>query len=239
MNVKILEDLGVKKSEIKVYLTLLELGSCRAGKILKRLKIQNSVLHYSLNGLIQKGLVSYVKKGKVRVYKAADPDTLIEYVDGKRDELQKILPELKKRQYWVEEKEEVEFFEGKRGVKTALYSIIEDAKPRDRFLFFSADVKNYNKEIQEFYKKFDAKRKAKRLIVKGIAPKRLKSLYVKRKYLKMKYVTFPIPENMGICNNKMAIITWGEVPKAILITSRTVVEKEREFFEEIWERSTS
>ena len=63
MNTKVLEDLGLTKSEIKVYLSLLSLGPSSAGAILQKAKIQNSVLHFSLNNLIEKGLVSYIKKG--------------------------------------------------------------------------------------------------------------------------------------------------------------------------------
>ena len=48
MNTKILEDLGLTKSEIKVYLALLELGSSSAGDILKKANIHNSVFHFTI-----------------------------------------------------------------------------------------------------------------------------------------------------------------------------------------------
>ena len=87
MNTKILEDLGLTKSEIKVYLALLELGSSTAGDIIKKANIQNSVLHFTINNLIEKGLVTYVKKGKFRVYQPANPETLISYIEDKKKQL--------------------------------------------------------------------------------------------------------------------------------------------------------
>ena len=55
-----------------------------------------------------------------------------------------------------------------------------------------------NKEIQDFFRKYDSKRKAKGMIVKGIAPKRLKHLFqdrVKKGFMKMKYIEQSIPQN--------------------------------------------
>jgi sugar-specific transcriptional regulator TrmB len=40
MDTEIFEDLGLTKTEIKIYLTLLELGSSSAGKILENSKLQ-------------------------------------------------------------------------------------------------------------------------------------------------------------------------------------------------------
>ncbi|MBW2971837.1 hypothetical protein KY359_02260 [Candidatus Woesearchaeota archaeon] len=234
MNTKILEDLGLTKSEIKVYLALLELGSSTAGQILKRARTQNSVLHFALNNLIEKGLVTYVKKGKARVYQSAEPETLISYVEDRKKQLKTLIPDLKERQAFAKEREEVEIFEGIRGVQTSLYMLIEGARPRDKFLFFSADVEERNEENQKFYTRFDAKRKEMRLDVRGIAPLKLKRLFEKRKHLKMKYVRFPIPENTGICKDKMVIISWSRTPRAILIKSEQIVKKQREFFEQVW-----
>ncbi|MFQ5531784.1 MAG: hypothetical protein ACE5ES_04175 [Candidatus Nanoarchaeia archaeon] len=132
------------------------------------------------------------------------------------------------------DKEEAEIFEGKRGIISALKILIEDTKPKDEFLFFSADIEEKNKEIQEFYSIYDTKRKDKKLEVKGISPNTLRNLFEGRKYVKMKYVDFPIPENTGMCNNKMVIISWSEPQKAILIVSKEIVSKQRKFFNAMW-----
>lgn len=117
-----------------------------------------------------------------------------------------------------------------------IFSLIESTKPNDTFLFFSADETEHNEDIQKFYTRFDAKRKSKKLITRGIAPTKLRKLFKKRKSLEMKFVNHPIPENTGICNNKMAIITWGNKPRAILISSKSVVSKQTKFFNEIWNK---
>ena len=235
MDIKILEDIGLTQGEIKVYIALLEKGQSSAGAILEKAKIQNSVFHFCVNKLIEKGLVSYIKKGKVRVYKAATPESLITYLKDKQKEVELILPELKAKQSTEKETHEAEVFDGTKGIITALNILIENTKKGDEFLFFSADVDEKNEGIQKFYERFDAKRKAKGLISKGIAPSNLKHLFDKRKSLQMKYSKNSIPPNMGVCNDKMILISWGEKPKAVMIQSKEIAGKQKEFFNVFWD----
>ena len=235
MDTQILEELGLTKGEIKVYLSLLELGPSTAGPILEKADIQNSVLHFNINRLIEKGLVTYVKKGKVKIYQAADPEALLDYVEDKKKDLQKILPEIKQKQKLAKEKEVAEIFEGKKGIMTMLVMQIEDAKPGDDFIFFGSDIgdKDKQEEIVEFYKQIVPKRKAKKLVIRGIIRRRWKELY-EHINQDMRYIDFPTPTNMAVCNNKVILVAWTEKPRGIMITSKHIAEKETAFFEEIW-----
>ena len=235
MDTKILENIGLTKNEIKVYLALLEEGPSTAGKILKKAEIHNSVFHFNINRLIEKGLVSYLKKGKFKVYQAAEPDNFLTYLHDKEKEVQNILPELKARQNFAPEKMEAEIYRGLKGIMTAMNSLIEKAKKNEEFLFFSTQREENSEEIQKFYERYDAKRKEKGLITKGIAPTKLKDLFLQRKYLQMKYTNIPLPTNTGICGEKMVLISWGKNPQAVLIHSAEIVRKEKEFFHAFWD----
>lgn len=236
MDTKALEDIGLTQGEIKVYMALLEIGASTAGPILKKAGVQNSVFHFCVNRLIEKGLVSYIKKGKVRIYQPADPDNFMSYLKEKEREIEKILPELKAKQSLAKEKEEVELFEGTRGIMTMLNMIIEDGKTGDEFLFFTADVEERNEEIQKFYRKYDLRRKEKGLVRKGIVPTKMKQLVQKlhQKDMRLKFTDHPIPANTGIFKDKMVLVSWGEKPKGVLIKSKQIVDKEREFFNGMW-----
>jgi sugar-specific transcriptional regulator TrmB len=236
MDTKALEDIGLTQGEIKVYLALLELGSSSAGSILEKAGIQNSVFHLCVNSLIKKGLVSYVKKNKFRIYSASPPENFLIYVKDKEKEIEKILPELKQKQAFSNEREVVELFEGIKGIMTLLNILIEDTQKGDEFLMFTAEAETLeqSKEIQKFYEMYDAKRKDRGLVVKGITNSKLKPLFEKRKSLKMKYTNLPVPANTGICNNKMVMISWGEKPVGVLIHSKQIIEKQRKFFNAFW-----
>ena len=70
MDISILEDLGLNKGEIKIYLTLLELGTTKVGQIIEKSRMASSAVHNSLNALIDKGLISYIKRSKIKYYQA-------------------------------------------------------------------------------------------------------------------------------------------------------------------------
>jgi sugar-specific transcriptional regulator TrmB len=234
MDTNILENIGLTPSEIKIYLALLELGPSSAGKVLEKAGIQNSVFHFCVNKLIDKGLVSYVIKGKSKVYSAADPENFLLYLKDKENEVKTLLPELKARQAIIKDKSEVEMFVGIKGVINALNTFIKDAKKGDEFLFFPLDVENKNEEVQEFYERYDLKRKSKGLITKGIAPIKHKYLFEKRTYLKMKYSDKPLPSNSAICNDGMILISWDETPHAVIIKAKNLVNNQKEFFYNFW-----
>jgi len=111
---------------------------------------------------------------------------------------------------------------------------IKDAKKGDDFIFFATSRTGYDKEIQKFFLNYDIKRKEKGLRVRGVALKELKELFEGRKFIKMKYPKFPIPSDISTCNEKVAIISWGEKPVGYLIKSKNISEMYKEYFERVW-----
>ena len=81
MNTEILENLGLSQSEIKTYITLLELGSSTAGPILEKSDLPNSVLHRALNSLIEKGIITHILEGKRKIYQATNPEHFYDFIE--------------------------------------------------------------------------------------------------------------------------------------------------------------
>ncbi|MCK4589843.1 MAG: hypothetical protein KAT77_05335 [Nanoarchaeota archaeon] len=239
MDVKPFEDIGLTNAEIKVYLTLLELGSTKVGPIIEKSDLQSSVVHNNLHKLIDKGLISYIKKGKIKHYKATDPSHFFDFIEEKKKNFEKIMPQLLLKQKLAKEVNEAEVYESTKGIMNSLLELIKETKPGDEFLFFSFDAETRNKEVQDFYRKLDPKRKAKKLIVKGIAPSKLRDLYtdrIKKGYMEVKFTSDVLLPNMAICNNKIALITWGQKPVAFLIHSKQLAEKHRAYFNSLWQK---
>ena len=239
MDIKPFEDIGLTNAEIKVYLTLLELGASKVGPIIEKSDLQSSVVHNALHKLTDKGLVSYIKKGKIKHYKATDPHHFFDFIEEKKKNFEKIMPQLLLKQKLAKDVNEAEVFETTKGIMNLLLSVIKDTKPGDEFLFFSFDVETRNEEVQNFYKKLDPKRKAKKLVVRGIAPAKLKPLYterIKKGYMEVKFTSDTMMPNMAVCNDKVALITWGEKPVGFLIHSKQIAEKYKEYFKYLWQR---
>ena len=91
----ILEELGLTKSEVKVYLALLTLGESKKDPIVKESKISASKLYDVTNKLIEKGLVSVIIKNKIKHFKAAPPEALVDFLTSKREDLEKKEKQLK------------------------------------------------------------------------------------------------------------------------------------------------
>ena len=101
MDQSLLEQIGLTKSEINVYLALLELGSTSTGKIVEKSKASSSKIYEILDKLIQKGLASFIIKSGVKYFEAAPPDRILDYMEEKektiikqKQEIRKLIPEL-------------------------------------------------------------------------------------------------------------------------------------------------
>ncbi len=237
MELEMLENFGLSRGEIKVYSALLELGSAQVGQLIEKSGIVSSAVHRSLQKLMERGFVSYIKRGKIKQYQAAPPKTILHFIDEQRKSFLDILPKLETRQKLATEKQEAEIFEGMNGIMAMLNSIIEGAKPGEEYYFFATDLTERNEELQKFFKRYDLKRKEAGFNIRGLARESLKPLFIGRKELKMKFVDFPIPSDITICDNKVAHISWDEKPVGYLIKSRHIYNVYKKFFEEVWNQA--
>lgn len=235
MDPAILEDLGLSKGEIKVYLALLELGPTKVGRIIKKSKQASSAVHNSVNALVEKGLVSFIKRGKIRFYQTVPVKQLLDFIEDKKKRIMEILPELELKQKLAEEKQEAEIFEGTKGILAMLNRLIEEAEPKEEYRFFATYLEERNEEIQNFFRKFDLKRAEKGLVVKGLAQSKIKYLFTGRKILNMKFVDFQIPSDISVFKGKVAFIAWGDRPVGYLIRSPQIYEMFRNYFDSIWD----
>ena len=124
-----LKQIGLTEGEIKVYLALLELGSCSTGKITKKSEISGSKVYEVLERLEKKGLVSSVKTNNVKYFEATDPQRIVDYLDEKKkdienekEEIEKIIPQLILKQS-NSIKSEVNVFTGFKGAKNVFEKV--------------------------------------------------------------------------------------------------------------------
>src|SRR3989344_7078089 len=203
---KILEEIGFTKGEIKVYLTLLELGSTTTGGIIKKSKVSPSKVYDILEKLIQKGVVNYVIKGKVKYFEAASPKRILEYLQEKEEkikaqekELNKVLPQLIQKQKLIESIQEAKVYKGWKGVQTAFNFILEVLKRGENYIGFVATEKEQqSKEVQLFFAKYHKKRYERGLKVSLIANEKTKHIfegpiYKEFKNFHVKYVKHIVP----------------------------------------------
>ena len=235
MDTQILEDLGFTNAEIKVYLALLELGLSTAGPIMDKSGLQSSVVHMTLNKLIAKGFVSFIKEGQRNHYQATDPKHISEYIDNKKSQFEKILPDLLSKQDMAKEKSEVITFRGIKGVKELLYELLE-AGGKEHHTFGSAKESLMLGEA--WWMNYHTKRAAKGITAKLLFNESLRkwcdvNLYPKAEYKFTKIGFEPLTETI-IRNDKIGIILWTEKPIGILIHNKLAAQSYDKFWEIMW-----
>jgi sugar-specific transcriptional regulator TrmB len=234
---ELLQEFGLTRVEAKTYIVLLRLGLVKVGSIIKKSNLQSSTIHNSLLSLIDKGFVTYILKGKIKFYQAIEPKLLLELYKERERKFISVLPELESIKNTDHDVQTAEVYEGIRGIISMLNELLAYSKKGDYYYFFAIDVSKLNVEIQDFFEKYDVKRVDKGLIVRGLAREELRALFNKRKFLNVRYLDFPIPSNVILCGNKVALIDWGDKPSGVLIKSKQIIESEKNFFEELWKRA--
>lgn len=237
MDIGILEDLGLTSSEIKTYLTLLELGSSTAGPLLEKSSLQNSVVHRALNSLIEKGLVHYVLEGKRKIYQASDPSYFNIYIDEKKRRFQEILPELKQKQTFAKTPEVATVFKGRRGIQEVYYTMIAlKAKEYNtfgggedcaRFMGISWWENLHKRRVEHKL----SSRQVFDETVKPHAREIEKNSLTKVRYLGAEFASF---QETVIVDDHVAINVFTENAYSFLIKDKQVAESYRKYFEFLW-----
>ena len=94
-----LEEIGLTKREIKVYMALLEVGLSSVGQIIKKSGIPGSKIYETLDKLKKRGLISSVLKENKQFFQASDPKTILDFLDEqRRNILENVLPKLESLQ---------------------------------------------------------------------------------------------------------------------------------------------
>jgi len=241
METEILEDLGLTQAEIKVYLTLLEIGSSTAGPILEKSKLQNSVVHRALNTLIEKGIINYILEGRRKIYQATDPEHFYNYIEDKKQRFTDILPELKKKQHLAKKKQDATIYHGMRGIKE-VYAKLLDSSGKEYNTFGGGKRVTYQIMGETWWKNFHTRRIAKKIPARQVFDETIRTFgetLNKRRLSKVKFLSQEYEQltETIIMGPYVAIVIFTDNPYALLIEDRTVVNGYKKNFELIWRKA--
>lgn len=244
-----LKQIGLTEGEIKVYLSLLELGVSTTWDITKKSKVSGSKVYEVLERLKEKGLVSFIIKNNVKYFEASSPDKILSYLEDKKTQIesekmhiQKIIPGLILKQKSAR-KSEVKVFTGFEGLKTVNDDIINSLKRGE--IWLSMGLSEQPESWESYFNKKQLERAKKGIIHKHLINEKYKSLYQKRKSLahtEFRFLprSFEMPTSTEIYSDKVVImLIVSQNPMAILIENKDVADSFRKYFEVIWASSKS
>ncbi len=241
-----LKGLGLTDGETKAYIALFELGSSTVGPIAKKTGISYSKIYEVLQRLMDKGLVTFIIKEKTKYFQAVEPQRLTNYLQKQEAQIEKhkqklktLIPQLEQLQS-SHTVEEAQIFTGFKGIRTAYEELYKDAQKRDVSLFFYPYDKEFSEEVDQFYIKLGSVINKKKLTFKGIAHRGYKSSKVLKKSplpMNTRFVEFPLPGTVDICNDKVLLTTWRKKPLGILIQSQEIADNFTEYFNNVWRQA--
>jgi len=220
---------GLTENESKVYLALLELGPSHAGIISQKTGLHRRVIYDTIEMLIKKGLIGYIKQNNKKLFQASQPERIQEIIQEKQNSINEIMPLMQELFFKTKEKEETNFYKGKNGLKT----VFEDQLTENKEILILGASKEAFEILPFYFKWYDIERVKKKIKVKIIASEDLgkKIPLAEIKYLKREYIT---PMAINIYKGKTAIILWKKEPLAIVIKNKDISDSYKKYFELIW-----
>ena len=240
MDTKVLEKIGLTKNEIAVYLALLELGTTSTGPMIVKSGLHSSRVYESLNSLIKKGMVSFVLKGNVKEFTAAEPESILDLLEERKRDVQDIIPELKVLKSLKKPEDKATVYEGYRGVRSVYDDIVRSLKKNDEILVFGARGQDESFMSKTFFKQYTSRRVAKGIkmrIIFNDDAKETGKYYSKLPNTTVKYMpkNMKTPAAVDIFSNNVGILVLKPTPKIFLITSKEVADSYRAFFDMLWQ----
>ncbi|MBI4143772.1 hypothetical protein HY486_00810 [Candidatus Woesearchaeota archaeon] len=240
MSQKILEEIGLSKNEVKVYLALLKLGKTTSWKLITETGIQVSALYYCLDNLIKKGLVSYVIAANKKHFQAAPPEQLVQLLDNRKKQLESVLPELKASQRENEERIQTNVYEGFKGFKGIYDRLLRVMKRRDTYYVFGARQigdktnENVNFMLTSFHKQRDKQGIKVKIIFNKDVEREVKNVVKDFKYMDLRFSDMRTNSFVLIYDYRIVNFLYTDRLIAIETISKDVYESYKNFFEEMW-----
>ncbi|MDO8741023.1 MAG: helix-turn-helix domain-containing protein [Candidatus Woesearchaeota archaeon] len=245
MDIGLLEEIGLTKSEISVYLALLELGSCTTGKIVDKSGASSSKIYEILERLMQKGLASVVVERGIKHFEAAPPERILDYLKEKKlrleeseNNVRKILPELQLKQTLAKYRTEATLFRGMKGLETAFNDIFKTLKKGD--IVYAFVVGEQDEKLGQFFQKHYELRAKNKINSKTIFSDAGKKYYETRKKIvafegKILAEAMSSPATANIYGNKV-ILRMGNSTNVVcvMIENKELADSFKEQFNALW-----
>lgn len=243
MNEELFELLGLTKREVTIYRALLSLGPSAIRTIAEKAGINRGTTYDDLKEMQRKGIVTYLPKGKRRLFTSREPEVLLQLAEERRHSLNSAIDQLKTKV--VPELHHlmpdfntanVSYYEGDSGIELVLRDILNTVykqNPRSYSIFSSKPIR---KHLYRPFPNFTAQRIQKGIEVKVIAigDGGEDAELSERKWIKTEgkvdaaYIAVYPP--------KCAIISLASAnyPTAVVIESKEVAAAQKIIFDTLW-----
>src|SRR3989338_147494 len=240
-----LKNLGLSENEAKVYSAILELGPAAVLEISAKAGVNRPTTYVQIESLKKMGLVSTQMRGKKQLFIAESPEQLESLIerqknelDQKKEELEKILPELTNIFNLSDSKPHVRFFEGREGL-LKMHSELLKTKTDEVVSFLAMDA--FSNTFPDYPKTLSLKRVQKGIKSRMIYTNKGEPKIVRRddKLLKeARYISpdkFPFKSDIAVFGDKISISALEGKVVGVLIVHRELADSFRAIFNFLWD----
>lgn len=251
METELLEKIGLTKAEIKVYLSLLELGSVPSGKITKETNLIKSTVYETIKRLQEKGLVSYIIKEGMKHFEAANPERIIDFIEEKERNLKetkkeagKLIIDLKKGSDILKPSAEAHVLEGIEGFKTMRRDALRNSY--GEHLLIGA-ISREDDVIPGFFKEWNKQRQKNKIRLKILHKESAREKAMsKEKFMGKYFQTRFLPEELespaviNIYGDRVVNVLWKKkYPLCFLLINKEIADSYRKWFDLLWKTAVS
>lgn len=238
-----LKNLGLSDNEAKVYTAMLELGPATVLDISAKAGINRPTAYFQIESLKKKGLVSTQTKGKKQIFIAESPEQ-IEFMierekselEHKKEEFNKLLPELLSMFNVSDQKPQVRFFEGKEGLMKLQDEFLKNKSKESISMASLDDVMNVFPAHPQKYTPRRVQRGIKsRLIYTSSKGPFLKSdpdLLREIRYVPPEKMPFTL--DMSVYDDVVAIANLKGTISGVIIKNQNIADSFRNLLNFIW-----
>lgn len=249
MNLTSLQRLGFTEGEIKVYSALLDTGETTRTELAKKSGISPSKVYDVANRLIEKGIVSSVKKNGIMHFSAASPERLKDFIQHKEESVQEerklvdeIMPLLISKYTMHEERTDIEVFYGWDGMRTVYNDIVKTLSKGDINYVFGASLGQDIRQADIFYSQYIRRAKKKGYKIRIIFNENVRShakrasFYASSPY-EARYLYQDTFTEINFYKNTVLFIMLLKKPVIIRVKNKEASDSFRKFFDTMWSQA--
>ncbi len=235
MDPKILEDFGLTRNEIDIFLTLVKKGTLSPTRVAKETGLNRPYVYYALERLLEKGYIAQITEKGKKNFKVLPFTHILTTAEHKLDVLKKLGDELEQLRQQPKEDISVEVLKGKYTIKNVFKRVLTEIKPRQELLILGVDEAQME-EIEPVYLQKLLNHWQKNRITERII---LRKGGRKLEYAKTATYRFFPPELIGntarfIYQDVVIDIIYGMPIYAIIAKNALLADTARKQFEVFW-----
>lgn len=245
---KALQALGLGDKEIRVLTVLLESGPTQVASLARTAKLNRTTAYGILKDLAELGLVTSAEQRGVLRYQSIAPELLPSYIErrGKdlldtKEEVMKLVPQIKLLRSKAHALPKVQFFEGKEGVTQAYEDKLENNVGKKLYEFTGMDA-GYDELGQKFVDYYIKRRIELGIYSEYMAPDtpfaREEEKNDEKYFRKVKFIPpqYAMETEISIYDNKVSLTSFSqENPITVLIEDANIARTMKKIFDYVRE----